>query len=214
MGLAPLLISLGVLAAVAFDRPTREGRVTARIGRRGGPLVRLSKWISRRRFGGTVPEPLALMAHRPLLLHAYSGLELAFERSRNTPGHLRARRPSLGGRDSDLVLLGVLALVAVAGAWATCGRAAAVQLRDQQLLVQSADEVAQRLGPRLDQLYHLIRLDLAGEPLGQNVDLLLDELLERALVAEGVVDGKADPLLVAAGPEVEIASTISTSLCE
>jgi AhpD family alkylhydroperoxidase len=57
--------------------------------RRTGPLVRLSKWISRRKFGGAVPEPVGLMAHRPLLLHAYSGLELAFERSHKAPGNLK-----------------------------------------------------------------------------------------------------------------------------
>ena len=57
--------------------------------RRRDALVRLSEWISRRKFGGTVPEPVELMAHRPLLLHAYSGLELAFERSHKTPGNLK-----------------------------------------------------------------------------------------------------------------------------
>jgi AhpD family alkylhydroperoxidase len=57
--------------------------------RQGGPLVRLSEWISRRKFGGTVPEPVTLMAHRPLLMHAYSGLELAFERSHKAPGNLK-----------------------------------------------------------------------------------------------------------------------------
>jgi AhpD family alkylhydroperoxidase len=57
--------------------------------RRRDPLIRLSEWISRRKFGGTVPEPVTLMAHRPLLLHAYSGLELAFERSHKTPGNLK-----------------------------------------------------------------------------------------------------------------------------
>lgn len=57
---------------------------------RRGPLLRLSHWIAGRKFGGMVPEPVTLMAHRPLLLHAYSGLELAFERSHKAPENLKA----------------------------------------------------------------------------------------------------------------------------
>jgi AhpD family alkylhydroperoxidase len=69
----------------------REEKVMARIEprRRRGPLVRLSHWIARRKFGGRLPEPVGLMAHRPLLMHAYSGLELAFERSHKAPGNLK-----------------------------------------------------------------------------------------------------------------------------
>ena len=53
----------------------------------------------------------------------------------------------------------------------------------------------------LDQRHRLVGVHLAGEPLHQHVDLLLDEVGHRLLVAEGVVDGEADPLLVAAGAE-------------
>lgn len=57
---------------------------------RRGPLIRLSERIASRKFGGRVPEPMTLMAHLPLLLHTYSGLELAFERSHRTPDNLKA----------------------------------------------------------------------------------------------------------------------------
>ena len=44
-------------------------------------------------------------------------------------------------------------------------------------------------------------VDVAGEPLRQHLDLLGDQRLERPLVAQRVVDGEPDPLVVAAGAE-------------
>ena len=53
----------------------------------------------------------------------------------------------------------------------------------------------------LDHLHRPVGVDVAGEPLGEHLDLLGDELLERPLVAQRVVDREADPLVVAAGAE-------------
>jgi hypothetical protein len=44
-----------------------------------------------------------------------------------------------------------------------------------------------------------LRLHLAGEAIHEGLDLVLHELLERALLPQGVVDREPDPLVVAAG---------------
>ena len=77
----------------------------------------------------------------------------------------------------------------------------ALQLGDQQLRVQRGDQVVQRLGAGLDQLDRAVGVEVAGEPLGQHLDLLGDQRLQRLLVAQRVVDGEPEPLVVAAGPE-------------
>ncbi len=79
--------------------------------------------------------------------------------------------------------------------------AAALQLGDHQLRVQRRDQVLQRLGAGFKHLHHPLRRDLAGEPFHHHVDLLADQLFQGGFVAEGVVDGEADLLVVAAGAE-------------
>jgi AhpD family alkylhydroperoxidase len=54
-----------------------------------GPLTRLAWRIARRQMGGKLGEPIALMAHGPLLMHAYGGLETAFQRSKDAPARLK-----------------------------------------------------------------------------------------------------------------------------
>ena len=77
----------------------------------------------------------------------------------------------------------------------------AAQLGEQELRVHRADEVAQRLGARRDDLHRALDLDLAGEPIEQRPDLLLHERLERIAVAQGVEDREPELLVVAARPE-------------
>ena len=55
--------------------------------------------------------------------------------------------------------------------------------------------------PGLDQVDHAVGLELAGQALEHHLDLLLHQRLQRALVAQRVVDGEADLLVVAAGAE-------------
>src|SRR5262245_41354470 len=76
---------------------------------------------------------------------------------------------------------------------------AALELGDERLGVHRREQIVERLGPRLDQLHRLVRIHLTREALHQNVDLLPHEVGHRLLVAERVVDGEADPLLVAPG---------------
>jgi alkylhydroperoxidase family enzyme len=54
-----------------------------------GPLTRLVWGIARRQTGGKLAEPVALMAHSPLLMNGYGGLEMAFERSKRAPRKLK-----------------------------------------------------------------------------------------------------------------------------
>jgi AhpD family alkylhydroperoxidase len=54
------------------------------------PLTRLVWRIARRQTGGKLAEPVALMAHSPLLMNAYGGFEMAFERSKRAPRNLKA----------------------------------------------------------------------------------------------------------------------------
>ena len=75
------------------------------------------------------------------------------------------------------------------------------QLGQQQLGVHRADQLAQRLGARRDDLGGAVDLDLAGEAVEQRPDLLLDQRCERLAVAERLVDGEAEPLVVAARAE-------------
>jgi alkylhydroperoxidase family enzyme len=56
---------------------------------RPGPLTRLVWRITRRQMGGRLGEPVALMAHDPLLMHGYGGFEMAFKRSRKAPERLK-----------------------------------------------------------------------------------------------------------------------------
>jgi alkylhydroperoxidase family enzyme len=58
--------------------------------RNPGPLTRLAWRIGGRELGGKVPEPVKLMAHSPLIMHGYGGLELAFERTKRAPARLKA----------------------------------------------------------------------------------------------------------------------------
>src|SRR4051812_19426553 len=74
-----------------------------------------------------------------------------------------------------------------------------LQLGHQQLGVQRRDQVVQRLRAVLDHLHRAAGVHLAREAVEQDLDLLLHEVLERALVAQRVVDREADPLVVAAG---------------
>lgn len=55
-------------------------RIASAIPRSRNPLVRFTAWYSRRMMG-RVPDPVAVMAHHPLVLGGYGGLELALERS-------------------------------------------------------------------------------------------------------------------------------------
>ena len=57
---------------------------------RAGALTRLAWRIGKRMSGGTLPEPVALMAHSPVLMHGYSGFELAFKRAKHAPEKLLA----------------------------------------------------------------------------------------------------------------------------
>ena len=54
-----------------------------------GPLTRLVWRIAKRQTSGKLAEPVALMAHSPLLMNAYGGFEMAFERSKRAPRHLK-----------------------------------------------------------------------------------------------------------------------------
>jgi alkylhydroperoxidase family enzyme len=58
--------------------------------RNPGPLTRLVWRVAKRQTGGRLAEPVALMAHSPLLMNAYGGLEMAFERSKRAPRNLKA----------------------------------------------------------------------------------------------------------------------------
>ncbi len=53
-------------------------------------FTRTSLWIAARQSKGKLPEPFDLMAHRPLLLQGYGGIEMAFKYSRRAPVHLKA----------------------------------------------------------------------------------------------------------------------------
>jgi len=54
-----------------------------------GPLTRLVYRISERMFGGRLPEPVAVNAHHPLLMHGYGAFEMAFQRSKKAPERLK-----------------------------------------------------------------------------------------------------------------------------
>ena len=79
--------------------------------------------------------------------------------------------------------------------------AVALELGDHQLRVQGGDQVLQGLGAGFEHLDHALGRDLAGEAVHDDADLLADQVFEGALVAQGVVDGEADLLVVAAGAE-------------
>jgi alkylhydroperoxidase family enzyme len=51
-------------------------------------LTRLAWRAAMRQMGGTLGEPVRLMAHSPLLMHGYGGLEMAFQRSKRVPKRL------------------------------------------------------------------------------------------------------------------------------
>ena len=67
--------------------------------------------------------------------------------------------------------------------------------------MQGGDQVVERAGAGLDHLHRPVGVEVAGEPLGEHLDLLGDQRLERLLVAQRVVDGEPEPLVVAAGAE-------------
>jgi alkylhydroperoxidase family enzyme len=52
------------------------------------PLTRLAWTMARRQMGGTLGEPVRLMAHSPLLMHGYGGFEMAFQRAKRAPKRL------------------------------------------------------------------------------------------------------------------------------
>ncbi len=52
------------------------------------PLTRLAWTMARRQMGGTLGEPIRVMAHSPLLMHGYGGLEMAFQRAKRAPKRL------------------------------------------------------------------------------------------------------------------------------
>ena len=52
------------------------------------PLTRLAWTMARRQMGGTLGEPVRVMAHSPLLMHGYGGLEMAFQRAKRAPKRL------------------------------------------------------------------------------------------------------------------------------
>ena len=86
-------------------------------------------------------------------------------------------------------------------AWWSTGSRAPLERSEQQLGVHGADQLAQRLGARGDDLHGALDVDLPREPLSSTRHLLLDQRLQRLAVAQRVVDGEAERLLVAAGPE-------------
>src|ERR1700709_86236 len=81
------------------------------------------------------------------------------------------------------------------------GGAVTLERGNQQLGVERGDQVLEWLGPGFEHLDDPLRRDLPGKPVHHHVDLLADQLLERLLVAKGVVDREADLLVVAAGAE-------------
>ena len=68
-----------------------NGDNLARIERPAKPglLTRLTWRIAARKSGGTLPEPVALMAHSPGLMNGYGAIEMAFERSKRAPKKLK-----------------------------------------------------------------------------------------------------------------------------
>ncbi len=54
----------------------------------GGPLVRLTYAIAKRKLGA-VPTPIAVTAHSPALMAGYSAFELAVERAQRLPGRVK-----------------------------------------------------------------------------------------------------------------------------
>lgn len=63
-------------------------RIGSAVDGSSNPLVRFSAWQSRRMVG-RVPDPVKVMAHHPLLLGGYGGLEVAMERSRTVDHRLK-----------------------------------------------------------------------------------------------------------------------------
>ena len=55
---------------------------------RPGPLTRLAWTMARRQMGGTLGEPVRVMAHSPLLMHGYGGFEMAYQRAKRAPKRL------------------------------------------------------------------------------------------------------------------------------
>lgn len=56
---------------------------------RPGLLTRLVWRLTRRKVGGTLPAPVAVMGHHPRLMNGYGALELAFEGSKRAPKRLK-----------------------------------------------------------------------------------------------------------------------------
>jgi alkylhydroperoxidase family enzyme len=55
-----------------------------------GPLTRLTWRIAKRKSGGQLPEPFALMGHTPGMLNGYGMLEMSFGRTKSAPENLKA----------------------------------------------------------------------------------------------------------------------------
>jgi alkylhydroperoxidase family enzyme len=55
-----------------------------------GPLTRLTWRIAKRKSGGQLPEPFALMGHSPGMLNAYGWFEMSFARTKSAPENLKA----------------------------------------------------------------------------------------------------------------------------
>src|SRR4051812_38274864 len=67
-------------------RPTVMSRISPRAPR--GPFLRATYAESKRQYG-KVPEPVAIKGHTPLLLAGYGAFEMATQRSRRAPVHLK-----------------------------------------------------------------------------------------------------------------------------
>jgi alkylhydroperoxidase family enzyme len=72
-------VTNGTGTTTRIDPPEKPGLITRLVWR-----------ISRRKMGGRLGEPIALMAHSPLVMHGYGGFEMAFERAKRAPKHLQA----------------------------------------------------------------------------------------------------------------------------
>src|SRR5207244_2287352 len=79
--------------------------------------------------------------------------------------------------------------------------ALAAQLGEQELRVHRAQQLAQRLHARLDDLKRALDVHLARQAAEQSAHLLGDQRLERFAVAQRVVHREAQRLLVAARAE-------------
>lgn len=55
-----------------------------------GLTTRFAWRMGKREGGGTLPEPVELMAHSPIVMHGYGAFEMAFKRAKHAPEKLQA----------------------------------------------------------------------------------------------------------------------------